>query len=388
MLRSILTVAQLPAKATLQALRSATSPNSINALSSAIAQAAINTSDQEEGIEIEGLSIEIEFNEERLLSTAGISTVISLGTLYWIGERLKVQIRYSKLIIALEDLKRFLRSGNTSKAEDTLRLIDTLSNPLIDPETFLPIDEPDQVASIYRTLFDKPAEAGSMFNASNFTSSIDDGLKVGSRSAILAASSQTDEVLETIIKKARPIAGKVASRIVGAALWVDTVWWVATSALDLGLNYLGIDEEDQKIPILSDIPVVGALFDLSDSVGSSFVDLIISPILDGIIGLFSVEDEVQILTDALFGIITSAALNPTITPFIIAVLDFYIEDVKIDFSIPASFEISTIEGEFSFDYFGLRPDPLDVLILWLYAIVGKIVFKAWVRPAFLMLKNE
>lgn len=388
MLRSILTVAQLPAKATLQALRSATSPNSINALSSAIAQAAINTSDQEEGIEIEGLSIEIEFNEERLLSTAGISTVISLGTLYWIGERLKVQIRYSKLIIALEDLKRFLRSGNTSKAEDTLRLIDTLSNPLIDPETFLPIDEPDQVASIYRTLFDKPAEAGSMFNASNFTSSIDDGLKVGSRSAILAASSQTDEVLETIIKKARPIAGKVASRIVGAALWVDTVWWVATSALDLGLNYLGIDEEDQKIPILSDIPVVGALFDLSDSVGSSFVDLIISPILDGIIGLFSAEDEVQILTDALFGIITSAALNPTITPFIIAVLDFYIEDVKIDFSIPASFEISTIEGEFSFDYFGLRPDPLDVLILWLYAIVGKIVFKAWVRPAFLMLKNE
>ena len=155
------------------------------------------------------------------------------------------------------------------------------------------------------------------------------------------------------------------------------------------MNYLGIDEENQRIPILADIPFIGALFDLSDSTGSSFVDLVISPLLDGIISLFSAEDEVQILVDTMWGIITGAALNPTILPFIIAILDFYITDVNIEFEIPATFDIQAF-GEFDIkiDLFKIRPEPLDILVVWLYLITGKIIFKAWILPAFEIVKRK
>ena len=135
MFRTALTVAQLPAKATRNALKTATSPNAINALSLAIAQASIQTADQDEVIQIEGLNVEIFYNQERLLTTAGISTALALGTVYWIGEKLKIQFRYSAMISALEELRRFIALGDTQKATNTLNLIDTLSNPLIDPET-------------------------------------------------------------------------------------------------------------------------------------------------------------------------------------------------------------------------------------------------------------
>ena len=88
------------------------------------------------------------------------------------------------------------------------------------------------------------------------------------------------------------------------------------------------------------------------------------------------------MVDALFGIIISASLNPTIAPFIIAILDFYIDDVQIEFEVPASFNLD-FEFEGELDLLKLfRPEPLDILIVWLYEIVAKIVFKAWLRPAY------
>ena len=190
-------------------------------------------------------------------------------------------------------------------------------------------------------------------------------------------------------KKALGVAKAGVSRFVGAVLWVDTVWWVATSAIDLGLNYLGIDEEDQRIPILADIPFIGALFDLSDSTGSSFVDIVISPILDGIISLFSAEDEVQILVDAMWGIITSAVLNPTLAPFVIAILDFYIDDVGIEFDVPAYFEFVNFDNlDFKVDLFSFRPEPIDILVVWLYAISAKIIYKWWLVPAYRIFRGQ
>jgi len=379
MLKAALTITQLPARATLAALKTATSPNAVNALATAISQASIRTSDQEEAINVDGLTVSIDFNEERLLTTAGVSTALAMGTVYWIGSRLKIQYRYAAMVESLQQLRRAILNGDDTAA--ILTKIDNLSDPLIDPETFKPVDAPDELKAVYESLFDKPATKGSMFNAANFTSTLDDAGKV--------ALSQTDEALEAMIKKARPLAGKAVGRLVGAVLWVDTVWWVSTSALDLGLNLLGIDEENQKIPILSDIPFIGALFDLSDSTGSSFVDLVISPLLDGIISLFSAEDEVQVLVDTLWGIITGAALNPSILPFVIAILDFYIDDIGIDFQVPALFDIQEL-GTFDFkiDLFGIRPEPLDILIVWLYLITGKIVFKAWIVPAFELIRKR
>lgn len=387
MFKTALTVAQLPAKATRTALTTATSPNAINALSTAIAQASIQTADEDDSIEVEGLTVNIEFNEERLLTTAGFSTACALGSVYWIGSKLKIERRYQLMIQTLQELKVALSSGAKGEASGALKLLDELANPLIDPDTLEFVDEADELKVVYESLFGKPAQNGSMFNTSAFTSGIDEAVQYPSSRIITQAAAQTDEVIEAMLKKSKPIAGKVASRVVGAILWVDTVWWVATSALDLGLNYLGIEEENQRIPILADLPFIGALFDLSDSVGSSFVDLVISPLLDGIISLFSAEDEVQILMDSLWGIITSAALNPTLSPFIIALLDFYIDDVSIDFEVPATFNLTTFGSPGTLDYFGIRPEPLDVLIVWLYAIVAKIVFKAWLRPAYDVMKK-
>ena len=382
MLSAAITITKLPAQATLSALKTATSPNAVNALATAISQASIRTSDAEESIAVDGLTVNIELDNERLLTTAGISTAIAMGTVYWIGSRLRIQYRYAAVIETLEALKRAIKNGDETKA--ILTKLDNLSNPLLDPETFRPIDAPDDVIKVYETLFNKPATSGSMFNTSAFTQSLDE-IGVASKAAL----TKTDDALKAMISKARPVAGTVAGRLAGAVLWVDTVWWVSTSALDLGLNFLGIDEKDQKIPILSDIPFIGALFDLSDSTGSSFVDLVISPLLDGIISLFSAEDEVQVLVDALWGIITGAALNPTILPFVIAILDFYIENISVDFDVPATFDILEIGSvDYQIDLFGFRPEPLDILVVWLYLITGKIIIKAWVLPAFRILKGS
>ena len=383
MLQAAITILQLPAKATVSALKTATSANAVNALSTAIAKATIQTADQDGQIDVEGLTVNIDFNEDRLLTTAGISTAIALGSVYWIGERLRIQYRYTAMIETLGQLRNAVKNGEKYRADSLLTKLGKLSNPLIDPETLLPVDSSDELKSVYETLFKKPAQNGSMFNTSVFVSSADDTIKSGPVIPSQLLVSKTDEILEVMVKKAKPLAGKVVGRLVGAVLWVDTVWWVATSALDLGLNYIGIDEENQKIPILSDIPFIGALFDLSGSVGSSAVDLVIQPLLNGIIGLFSAEDEVAILVDTMWSIIISAALNPTLTPFIIAILDFYIDDVGIEFDIPATFDIQEF-GSITqdIDLLGFRPEPIDILIVWLYLITGKIVFKWWLKPAF------
>ena len=397
MFQAALTIAQLPAKTTVAALKKTTSPQALNVLSAAIAQAALQTTDQDEAISVSGLTVDIDFNEERLLTTAGISTAIALGTVYWIGENLRIQYRYSAMVTALEGLRQAILNGEDAKAQTFLTEIDRLSNPLIDPETFVELENADEVKLIYEQLFEKPAENGSMFNAKRFTSSVDESIQfldvLGFTDEVSAARavviSQTDEVLESMVQKAKPFAGKAAGRLIGGVLWVDTVWWVATSALDLGLNYLGIDEEDQRIPILADIPFIGPLFDLSDSVGSSFVDLVVTPLLDGIIGLFSAEDEVQALVDTMWAIITSAALNPTLAPFIIAILDFYIDDVDIDFEVPALFKFQNFgEIDYQIDLYRLRPEPIDILVAWLYLITGKIIFKYWILPTFRWIKMK
>tara|TARA_R110002096_G_scaffold21107_1_gene69007 strand:+ start:9223 stop:10407 length:1185 start_codon:yes stop_codon:yes gene_type:complete len=388
MLSSAFKIATLPGRFTLNALTSIASPSSVNALSTAIAQASIETAASESQINVEGLNVNIELNDSRLLTTAGFSTAMALGTVYWIGQKLNLQFRYAEMIKALESLKSALAIGDNVAADQALRLVDNLSNPLIDPVTLQPLDSSDEVKAIYETLFNKPAKSGSMFNASTFTSAIDDVVKTSSKTGIAIAIGQTDEALEAMIKKARPIAGKAVGRLVGGILWVDTVWWLATSVIDLGLNFIGIDEENQRIPILSDIPIIGSLFDLSDSTGSSIVDIALTPLLDGIFSLFSLEDEVQTLTNSLWSIIMSAALSPSLLPFTIALLDFYVESVSIEIQVPATFNISETKTDLSFDVFGIRPEPLDILVAWLYLITGKIVFKAWIRPAFNLLASR
>lgn len=388
MLKTALTIANLPGQLTLRALQSIATPASINALSVAIAQGSIETAQRETAISTEGLSVEIEYNEERLLTTGGISTALALGTVYWMGNKLNLQVRMNLLVQALEGLKLATRASDTLEVEKSLRLIDDLTNPLIDPTTLKEVDAVDEVKAVYQQLFNKPAAPGALFNAKTFTATVDDAIRLGSRAGTLLAISQTDEAIEAMIKRAKPIAGKAVGRIVGGILWVDTVWWLATSAIDIGLDFLGIPEDKQRIPILADIPIIGGLFDFSDGLGSSAVDLLLAPLLDGIFSLFELEDEVEALTDALWSIITSAALSPTLLPLTLGILEFYVESISISVEVAALFDITTANLDVALDLFKYRPEPLDVLVLWLYAITGKIIFQAWVKPAYHVLTRR
>ena len=388
MITSALRIATLPGRFTLKALTSIATPASINALSTAIAQGSIQTAASESQINVEGLTVNVELDNDRLLTTAGFATAMSLGTVFWIGQKLKLQFRYAEMIKALETLKTSLAVNNVKQAEETLKLIDNLSNPLIDPVTLQPIESSDEVKAIYELLFSKEAKPGSMFNAGTFTSKVDDAVKVGQRAGLAIAIGQTDDAIEAMILKARPIAGGVVGRFVGAVLWVDTIWWLITSAIDLGLNYTGIPEQKQRIPILADIPIIGGLFDFSDSIGSSAVDLALSALFDGIYSLFNLEDEVQALTDQVWSIITAAALSPSLLPFTIALLEFYVESIAFDIEIPATFSFNEIDNDLTFDVFGIRPEPLDILVVWIYLITGKIIFKAWIKPAFDLIINS
>lgn len=388
MLKTGLTILQLPSKATARALKTSFSPGAVNALSTAIAQGSIQTANQDQNVEIDGLTIDIQFNESRLLTTAGVASAIAYGTLYWLGSRLKMQFRYAAMVEALRSLNNAIKANDLQAVDDGLKLIDDLSNPLIDPETLEPIDSPKEIKAIFEQVMKRPAKGGELFNAAKFSTTIDDAVKIGSRASILLASEAAEEGIEAMIKKGVPIASKATSRIVGAVLWVDTVYWLGTSAIDVGLNYLGIPEDQQKIPFLSDIPGIGALFDFSDGLGASAVDLVLTPILEGIFDLLGLTDVKESAIEILWGLIISAASNPAITPFIIAILDFYIDEVEIDYDIDVLFPINALNLDFNVDLFRVfRPEPIDILIVWLYAIVGKIIFKAWIVPAFQAIKR-
>lgn len=388
MLKAGLTILQLPSKATARALKTSFSPGAVNTLSTAIAQGSIQTANQTQEVEIEGLNVEIDFNDRRLLTTAGVASAIAFGTIYWLGSRLEMQFRYAAMVEALRTLNEAIKANNQRAVQEGLQLIDDLSNPLIDPETLEPVDSPKEIKAVFEQVMKRPAKGGELFNASKFSTTIDDAMKIGSRASILLASEAAEEGIEAMIKKGVPIASKGATRIVGAILWVDTVYWLGTSAIDVGLNYLGIPEDQQKIPFLSDIPGIGALFDFSDGLGASAVDLVLTPILEGIFDLLGLADEKETAIEILWGLIISAATNPSITPFIIAILDFYIDDVEVDFQLDVLFPINALNLDFNVDLFRVfRPEPIDVLIVWLYAIVGKIVFKTWIKPAYELIKR-
>ena len=385
-LKTAFTIFSLPGRVARNTISQAVSPGVVNTLSLAIAQGSIQTANRTQSVEIEGLEIDVQFNQERLLTTAGVSTAVAFGTLYWLGQRLRIQFRYARMVQALTVLDQAVKSGNISQIDESLELIDRISNPLLDPETLLPLEASDEVKAVYEQVMKKPATNGSMFNSSAFTSTIDDAVKGGSRAGLLVASEASEDALKAMRNKALPLVGRATTRIVGAFLWVDTVYWIGTSAIDVGLNYLGIPEDQQRIPFLADIPGIGALFDFSNGLGASAVDLVLSPILEGIFSLLGLEDETEELLNALWAIILSASANPVIAPFIISILDFYIDDVDVNFTVDLAFFTLT-SGEITLDLFRLvRPEPIDILVVWSYAIVGKILFKAWVLPAFRMIK--
>ena len=166
-LKTAFTIFSLPGRVARNTISQAVSPGVVNTLSLAIAQGSIQTANRTQSVEIEGLEIDVQFNQERLLTTAGVSTAVAFGTLYWLGQRLRIQFRYARMVQALTVLDQAVKSGNISQIDESLELIDRISNPLLDPETLLPLEASDEVKAVYEQVMKKPAAAGSMFNAAS-----------------------------------------------------------------------------------------------------------------------------------------------------------------------------------------------------------------------------
>ena len=72
MLASALKIGRLPAQGVSEALKRSANPSAIEALSTAIAKASLSGIEDEK-IEVSGLTVNIDFNEEKLLATGRIS---------------------------------------------------------------------------------------------------------------------------------------------------------------------------------------------------------------------------------------------------------------------------------------------------------------------------
>ena len=191
------------------------------------------------------------------------------------------------------------------------------------------------------------------------------------------AATKADDVIKTGAK----IGGSVVGRFVSAALLVDGIYWAATATVDVVWNFFGTAEKDQKIPFLSDIPYIGRLFDFgTDKLGASVVDdFIITPVLNWIFKGF-LPDEVEAnLVDAAWIIILGASQNDTLADFVENVLEFYVDEINADFEVPTGWGG---EQDATLPLMNLIPqEPLIILQFMAYAIIAKIVFRAWVVPS-------
>jgi len=191
------------------------------------------------------------------------------------------------------------------------------------------------------------------------------------------AATKADDVIKTGAK----IGGSVVGRFVSAALLVDGIYWAATATVDVVWNFFGTAEKDQKIPFLSDIPYIGRLFDFgTDKLGASVVDdFIITPVLNWIFKGF-LPDEVEAnLVDAAWIIILGASQNDTLADFVENVLEFYVDEINADFEVPTGWGG---EQAATLPLMNLIPqEPLIILQVMAYAIIAKIVFRAWVVPS-------
>lgn len=151
---------------------------------------------------------------------------------------------------------------------------------------------------------------------------------------------------------------KWLGRGLGKLLLVDTVIWGITGGIDLGLN-LFLPEEEQGIfaDFVGGWSPVGELVDL---------------------GIGAVVPDFD--PEAIGGIIIAAANNDTLQGVLGTVLDFIVEDIRVEVDIPLAFEQDAeIEQQVKLPLPTIEPE--DILVGAYIAIVAKLVFTYWLTPA-------
>lgn len=185
-------------------------------------------------------------------------------------------------------------------------------------------------------------------------------------------------------EKARKIGGRAAfaAKTVGRFFFWDTAYWIVTLGIDVALNPF-LPEDKQRIPYLADLPIIGGLFDVSESAGTSVVDLLINWGLGKVIDWFVPDTVAQSFYELLY----SAVDEEDLAVWYFAVLSWFYE-FEIDLLIP-DLEIELPDFVVSQEVSLPIPDiePLDILAVATVACVAKIVFNGWIRPAWTALQS-
>ncbi len=146
----------------------------------------------------------------------------------------------------------------------------------------------------------------------------------------------------------------------GRLLWVDSAIWIGTGLIDLA--FLS-DEEDTFWGERWGFSPVGELVD----------------------ALFSwaiPEETQQTIAQAIDGAVIAALTTDSFGGMVQTILDVFINEVKITI-VPANFILDEqVLKPKRLPIPSLAQDPLIVLEAFTYAIVAKIVFNAWIRPAY------
>ena len=150
---------------------------------------------------------------------------------------------------------------------------------------------------------------------------------------------------------------KVAGKVVGRLLLVDSVIWVATGLFDLAF----VDDDGDSY--------------LAEHWGFSPLGWLIDEAVD-----MAVPQEAQdAFAAGIEGAITAALATETLGGMVSTIIDFYINSIDITI-IPIDFyEPQQIDLPFPMIIKDINP--LDILVYALYGCVAKIVFKGWITPA-------
>jgi hypothetical protein len=193
----------------------------------------------------------------------------------------------------------------------------------------------------------------------------------------------TMKTIATASADARRIGQRASftAKTVGRFFFWDTAYWVVTLGVDIALNPF-LPEDKQRIPYLADLPLIGGLFDVSETAGTSPLNLVIDWAVGGIIDWF-VPDSIA---ESFYNLLNGAVDSEDLAVWYFAVITFFY-DLQIDITL----ENLTIETpqDLTFDVgFPIpRIDPLDVLAYIAVGCIVKVVFKGWVVPAWQALQG-
>lgn len=158
---------------------------------------------------------------------------------------------------------------------------------------------------------------------------------------------------------------KVGAKFLGKAMYYDTILWGITSAFDLVFV-----DEDKEYP-----DPFRSYF--TDHIGFSFFNLIIDSIVDYFIPT-EVQDE---FLQGLQTLLAGATAYDSINDLVLAVINFYIDEINLTVFPYDILAPQTIERPFDIKSLLRNADPLMVLEAFTYACVAKIIFSAWIVPS-------